>query len=150
MISNLSKNVLHYVIFIFTNHVFIFYFTFKFLLEYSLFTMLCQFQVCSKVNWLFIHTYPFFLSFFSHIGHYKALSRIPCATVSPYYLFHIQQCVFVNPSLPMYPSSSYLLVAISLSFISLFLFCRSFIAYFQITCISKIIRYLSLSDLECP
>ena len=27
-----------------------------------------------------------------------------CYTVGPYYLFYIEQCVYVNPSLPIYPS----------------------------------------------
>ena len=76
-----------------------------------------------------------------------------CYTIGPYYLFHIWQSVFVNPNLPIYPSpSSYPPVTISLSFISdsiSILQISSFIAYFQITCISNITRYLSLSDLEC-
>ena len=34
----------------------------------------------SKVNHLYIYIYPLFLRFFSHIGHYRVLSRVPCAT----------------------------------------------------------------------
>ena len=47
-----------------------------------------------------------FLRFFSHIGHYRVLSRVPCAIqqVLISYLFYIQQCVYVNPNLPTYPS----------------------------------------------
>ena len=26
-----------------------------------------------------LYTYPFFFRFFSHIGHYRVLSRLPCA-----------------------------------------------------------------------
>ena len=33
----------------------------------------------SKVNQLYIYTYPLFLRFFSHIGHYRVLNRVPCA-----------------------------------------------------------------------
>ena len=28
---------------------------------------------------IYVYTYLFFFSFFSHTGHYKALSRVPCA-----------------------------------------------------------------------
>ena len=48
-------------------------------LEYGCFTMLCEFQVYSKGNQLHICTYPLFFRLFSHIGHYRALSRVPCA-----------------------------------------------------------------------
>ena len=34
----------------------------------------------SKVNQLYVYLYPLFPhSFFSHIGHYRVLSRVPCA-----------------------------------------------------------------------
>ena len=57
--------------------------------------MLCQFQVHSKVNQLYICIYPLFFRFFPHIGHYRVLYRIPCAIqqVLISYLFYIQQCV---------------------------------------------------------
>ena len=41
--------------------------------------MLCQFQVYSKVIQLYIYMYLFFLKFFSHLGCYIILSRVPCA-----------------------------------------------------------------------
>ena len=53
-------------------------FLIKFLLEYSCFTMLCWFQVHSKMKELYIYIYPLFLSFFSHVGH-SVLGRVPCA-----------------------------------------------------------------------
>ena len=64
-------------------------------LKYSSFAMLCQFQVCSKVNLLCIYIYPLFLRFFSHIGHYKVLSRVSCAMqqVLISYLSYMQQCI---------------------------------------------------------
>ena len=60
--------------------------------------MLCQFQVYSIVNQLYIYIYPLCFRFFSHIGHYRVLSRVPCAIqqVLISYLFYIQQCVCVN------------------------------------------------------
>ena len=59
--------------------IFSFYFLKKILLEYSCFTMLCQFLLYSKVNQLYVYIYPLFLGFSSHLGHYRALSRVPCA-----------------------------------------------------------------------
>ena len=43
--------------------------------------LLCcvSFLLYSKVNQSFIYIYPFFLRFPSHLGHYRALSRVPCA-----------------------------------------------------------------------
>ena len=65
--------------------------------------MLCQFQVYSKVTQLYIYIYPFFFRYFSHIGYYRILSRVPCAIqqVLVDYLFYIQQCVYVNILLSM-------------------------------------------------
>ena len=51
----------------------------KFLLDYSWFTMLSWFQMYSILNQLYIYIYPFFLRFFSHIGHHRVLSRVPYA-----------------------------------------------------------------------
>ena len=42
-------------------------------------TILCSFLLCSKANQLFIHTYPLFSGFPSHLGHRRALNRVPCA-----------------------------------------------------------------------
>ena len=50
----------------------------KLLLEFSWFTMLCWFQVYSKVNQFCIYIYAFFFRFFSNIGHYRVLRRVPC------------------------------------------------------------------------
>ena len=67
-----------------------------------------QFLLYSTVNQLHTYIYPLFLRFFSHTGHYRVLSRVPCAIqqVLISYLFYIQQCVYVNPNLPIYPSPS--------------------------------------------
>ena len=52
-----------------------------------------------------IHTYvTIFLRFFFLIGCYKILSIFPCTIqqVLVGYLFYIQQCVYVNPELPLF------------------------------------------------
>ena len=86
-------------------HYFVLFF-FKFLLEYSCFTMLCQFLLYSKLNQLYIYIYPLFFGFPSHLGHHRALSRVPCALqVLINYLFYTQQCIYVNPHLPVHPTS---------------------------------------------
>ena len=66
--------------------------------------MLCQLQVYSKVNQLYIYSLIF--RFLSHIGHYRLLSRVPCATqqVLISYLFYIQQFVYVHATLSLHPS----------------------------------------------
>ena len=56
---------------------------FQFLLEYSLVTMLCEFQLYSKVNQLYIYIHsPLFRSF-SHIEHYGVSSSL-YYTLGPY------------------------------------------------------------------
>ena len=62
------------------------------------------------------------------IGHQRLLSRVPCALhqVLISFLFYIQWCVYVNPSLPTYPSPLHLLVTINLfsTSMTLLLFCK--------------------------
>ena len=41
--------------------------------------MFCSFQVYHKVIWVCKYMYLFFFKFFSHLGYYRMLSRIPCA-----------------------------------------------------------------------
>ena len=86
------------------------------------------FQVYSKVNHLYIYIYPLFFRFYSHIGLYRVLSRVPCAIqqVLVVCLFYIQECVYVNPHLPTYPSPPYPLVTTSLfsTSVTLFLSCK--------------------------
>ena len=57
----------------------LFYFLFIFLLEYSCFTLLCQLLLYSKVYQPYVYIYPLFSGFPSHLGHHRALSRVPCA-----------------------------------------------------------------------
>ena len=47
--------------------------------------MLCQFQVYSKVIQLYICMYLFLCRFHSHLGYYRILSRVPCATQQVYF-----------------------------------------------------------------
>ena len=65
--------------------------------------MLCSFLLYSKVNQLYIYIGTLFFRFYSHIDHYRVLSRVPCALhqVLISYLLYIQQCIYVNPNLPI-------------------------------------------------
>ena len=36
-------------------------------------------SACGKVSQVYMHIYPLFFRFFSHIGHYRVLSRVPYA-----------------------------------------------------------------------
>ena len=42
----------------------------------------------------------------SHLGHHRALGRVPCAIhqVLISYLFYTYQCLHISPSLPIYPT----------------------------------------------
>ena len=70
--------------------------------------MLCQFLLYSKVNQPHIYIYPLFQGFPSHLGHHRVLKRVPCAIRQDliHYLFFTQQCIYVNPSLPIHPTPS--------------------------------------------
>ena len=46
---------------------------------HSCVTILCSFLLYSKANQLYIHTYPVFFGFPSHLGHNRALNRVPRA-----------------------------------------------------------------------
>ena len=49
-------------------------------MEYDWFTMLCYFLLYSKMNPFYICIYPFFFRFPSHLGHHRALSKVPWVT----------------------------------------------------------------------
>ena len=55
------------------------FFSFLFLLEYNCFMLLCHILLYSKVSQPYVYIYPFFFGFPSHLGHYRAPSRVPCA-----------------------------------------------------------------------
>ena len=65
--------------------------------------MLYQFQVCSKVNQLYVCIYPLVFGLSPHLGHRRVSSRVPWARqqVRISCLFSIWQCVYVSPRLPM-------------------------------------------------
>ena len=72
----------------------------------SYFTMLCLFLLYSRLNQFYVCIHPLFFRFPSHSGHHRALSKVPCAIwwVLISYLFctWYQQCIYVNPNLPIY------------------------------------------------
>ena len=95
-------------------YIYIYYFNLylkTFLLEHSCFIILCQFLLYSNVNQLqvcvcvcvYIYISPF-LGFPSHLTHYRSLSTLPCAIqqVLISYQFYTQQCIYVNPNLPIH------------------------------------------------
>lgn len=77
-----------------------------FLLESSCF-ILCQFLLSSKINQLCMYIHSFLWGLPSCSGYHSALSRVLCARqyVRISYLFYTkcQQCMCVNPSLPVPP-----------------------------------------------
>ena len=102
-------------------------------LECTCFTILCQFLLYKKENQLYIYICPLFFGFTSHLGHHKVLSRVPCAIqlvlVLISYLFytHCQQCICVNPTLPIHshpPLSPLVSIRLFSMSLSLFLFCK--------------------------
>ena len=68
--------------------------------------MLYQFLQYGKVNQLCVHIYPLFFGFLSHLGHCRVLSRVHCAIqqILTSYLIQTQQCIYVNPNLPIHPT----------------------------------------------
>ena len=63
------------------------------------------FLLYNRVNLLYIHIYPLFFRFYSHIGHYRVLSRVPCAVqqVLVVYLFYVCQWISINAKFLIYP-----------------------------------------------
>ena len=92
--------------------------------QYSCFTILCQFLLYSKVDQQHTYIYPLFCRFFSHLGHHKALSRVPCAMQLSFHQLPILNTVvvYVNSNLPVHPTSSSPLVSVCLFFMSVSLF----------------------------
>ena len=92
--------------------------------------MLFQFLLYSKVNQLYIYTYPLFFGFPCHLGHHRALSRVPCAIqqVLISYLFYTQQCVYtsipISQFIPPLPSPAPVSIRLSSMSVSVFLLCK--------------------------
>ena len=115
--------------------------------------MLCYFLLCNKMNqsYEYIHSFPFGLP--SHLGHRRALGRVPCALQQGLisYLFYIQcrSCICQ----PQSPSSSYpppsrlrvhifvLYVYVSISTLQI----RSPVLFFQIPYIC-----ININNPPCP
>ena len=66
---------------------------------------LCQFQVYSEVNQLYVYICPRLFRFFSHIGHYRLLSIVPCVIWQVFISYLFYMCVYVSLSHPVYPFS---------------------------------------------
>ena len=58
--------------------------------------MLCWFLLHSRMNQLYIYIYPLFFRFFSHIGHYTVLSRVPCAIQKVLIIYFIYNSVYMG------------------------------------------------------
>ena len=69
-----------------SKHKFISFVPYSFVIKNYCGMLICSvvFQMYSKVNQLCIYIYPLFIRFFSHIGHYRVLSRVPPHIVGPY------------------------------------------------------------------
>ena len=64
--------------------------------------MLYYFLLYSKVNQLYIYIYPLSFRFFSHIGYYRVLSRVPCAiSRSLLVTYFIYSSVYTSMSSPL-------------------------------------------------
>ena len=69
--------------------------------------MLCLFLLYSKVNQFSIYMYPLFFRFSSHIGHYRVLSRVPCAiqeVLTSYLFCMVYICQSQSPNLSLPPT----------------------------------------------
>ena len=80
-----------------------------------------QFQVYRNVSYLYIHVcvcvciHSF--TFFHHVGHYRVLSRVPCALEQVLIIYKVLCiCQLQSPDLPSAPHITYLLVTISFCF----------------------------------
>ena len=71
-----------------------------FFLEYSFFTVWYYFLLYSKVNQLYIYTYPLFFGFSSHLGYrlISILASVQQILIS--YLFYPQKCTYVSGNPP--------------------------------------------------
>ena len=59
--------------------------------------MLCVLLLHSKVNQQYFYIYPLFSGFPSHLGHHRALSRVPCA-VQQVLILYILSIVYICQS----------------------------------------------------
>ena len=107
----------------------------------------------SKMHQPCIDIYPLPFGFPSHLGHHSALNRVPCAIqyspLSCLFYTQYQQCICVNPNLPIPPTQPFPLgihtfvryVSVSISALQI----GSSVPFFQIPHICIEIRYLFFS-----
>ena len=106
------------------------FYLFIFLLYYKSVQLIYSvvFLLQSEKSPLYTHMYSFFFKFYSHVGHFRVLNRVPCAVqqVLTSDLFYVYLCVYVSSNLPVYPHSLCLLVSTSLfsTSVTQFLFCK--------------------------
>lgn len=89
--------------------VFIFPSELKKMIGVQLITTLCQFQVYSKMDQIYIYiciSPLFFFRLLSHVDHHRVWRRVPCAMqqVPISHLFHIQQSGHVSSNISTHPS----------------------------------------------
>ena len=60
----------------------------------------CQFLLYNKVNQLYVYIYPLFFRLFSHIAHFRVLSRVSFTRIQQWilisYLFYIYHNVYMS------------------------------------------------------
>ena len=99
---------------------------FKAFFYWNIVALQCCILLCRKVNQPHLHMQPLFLGFPSHLGHHRALSRVPCALqyVLISYLFYTQyqQCTVSVPVSQLIHSPPFPLVSIPSFSASLSLF----------------------------
>ena len=76
---------------------------------------MCSFILNNKVSQLDVYTYLVFFWIPSCSGHHRASCGVPCADqrvlISCLFYTQYQQCLYVNPSLPIHPRPRSLLVS---------------------------------------
>ena len=80
-----------------------------------------QFLLYSKVNQLYVFIYPLFFGFPSHLGHHRALSRVPCTTQSVltpvlYTVVYICKSQSIPPPPPHSPLESVCVLYVCVSY----------------------------------
>ena len=69
----------------------------------------CLFLLYSKVNQLYIYTYPLSFGFPSHLGYRRVLSRVLCVIqwvlISSLSYTKFQYCVYINSNLRIHPTT---------------------------------------------
>ena len=72
--------------------------------------MVCSFLLCSKANQLYLHVYPLFFGFPYHLGHHRALSRVPCAESNKDFFFPRGNEALSKWNMSRVPCSNFVLI----------------------------------------